>query len=307
MKEFKQLTESLKPFVKKVCDKQADKALRSLCRELATALYESGISPERYLEAYHKDTIFDPSCLLGNHINLFDFVQPEFVPLCKVMFEQRPVGLGTPNAMVGEGEFMALYTSPRVKLSKVKDTGDITVDGKAVELKGTELRFYSPMKITGKQVQTHAQTLAKKYEVMPNICKDNRTAFEPWDHGNSKTLNKVSHWIQQFKKLGTEKSKQYLYELSGCFMECREEDFDVCFDKGVFDVVKYQQLIVSKWFKGMEKNWDAFTQINESKIVSISDNQKDFDKLISTGKLKIYGNYFRSFQDIPVGLYATLS
>ena len=102
------------------------------------------------------------------------------------MFEQRPVGLGTPNAMVGEGEFMALYTSPRVKLSKVKNTGDITVDGKAVELKGTELRFYSPMKITGKQVQTHAQTLAKKYEVIPNSTVGNRTAFEPWDHGKSK-------------------------------------------------------------------------------------------------------------------------
>ncbi len=307
MTEFKQLVESLRPFVKKVSKKTADKAITNLCRDLATALYESGVSSDDYIKAYDADKIFDPSCLLGNHDDLFKFVKPKFLNLCKIMFEQRPVGLGTPNAMVGEGEFMALFASPRVGISKEKNKGDITVDGKTVELKGTQLRFFSPLKTTGKQVQTHAQKISLKYGVLPNLSMKNRTAFEPWDNGKSKKLNKVTHWIEQFEKLGVTKSKQYLNELCSSFMDCSEDDFDVCFKKNKFDAVALQLLIVSKFFNGMEKKWDAFTQINNGKVTCITDDQEAFDILIETGKLKMDGNYFRSFQDMVVGLYVKLS
>jgi hypothetical protein len=84
-------------------------------------------------------------------------------------------------------------------------------------------------------------------------------------------------------------------------------DFDVCFKKDKFDANALQLLIVSKFFNGMEKKWDAFTQINNGKVTCITDNQKEFDKLIKTGKLKMDGNYFRSFQDMVVGLYVKLS
>lgn len=302
MTQFKQLIESLRPFVKKVSGKSADKAITNLCRELASALTESGISQEDYIKAYKEDKIFDPSCLLGNHNNLFDFVQPKFLELCKIMFEQRPVGLGTPNAMVGEGEFMALFSSPRVGISKEKNKGDITVDGKCIELKGTQLRFFSPLKTTGKQVQLHAQKISKKYSIIPNSSKGNRSAFEPWDTA----VSKAGHWIVQFDRLGVDKSKEYLKDLCSSFMECSIDDFDSCFKSNKFDAQSLQLLIVSKFFKGMEKKWDAFTQINEGKITCITDNQTAFDKLIKTGKLKMDGNYFRSFQDTVVGLYVKL-
>jgi hypothetical protein len=89
-------------------------------------------------------------------------------------------------------------------------------------------------------------------------------------------------------------------------MTCKEEDFDNCFVKGEFDAVKLQLLIVSKFFNSMDKEWDAFTQINNGKITCITDDQKEFDKLIESGKLKMDGNYFRSFQDMTVGLYVKL-
>ena len=41
------------------------------------------------------------------------------------MFELRPMGMGTPNAAVGEGEFMALFCSPKVQIAKKKDMGDL--------------------------------------------------------------------------------------------------------------------------------------------------------------------------------------
>jgi hypothetical protein len=56
----------------------------------------------------------------------------------------------------------------------------------------------------------------------------------------------------------------------------------------------------------MEKEWDAFTQINNGKITCITDDQTAFDNLINSGKLKMDGNYFRSFQDVVVGLYVKL-
>jgi hypothetical protein len=244
--------------------------------------------------------------LLGNHSDIFSFVNDKYKSLARIMFEMRPVGLGTPNAMVGEGEFMALFLSPRVGISKKKNSGDLTVDGKTIELKGTQLRFFSPMKTTGKQVQTHASIIASKYKIEPNLSKGERTAYEPWDNGRSKKLNKTQHWVDQFSVIGEDASKKFLHELCKVFMDCSESDFHVCFVNGKFDSTKLQLLIISKFFKGMEKKWDAFTQINDGKITCITDDQAAFDKLINSGKLKMDGNYFRSFQDIVVGLYVKL-
>ena len=296
----------LKPFVKEVSNKKAEKALVDMTRMLTLALMEAGVDPVKFVDDYKKDAIFDPSCLLGNHPDIFQFVSDEYRPLARIMFEMRPVGLGTPNAMVGEGEFMALFFSPRVGISKEKNKGDLTVDGKAIELKGTQLRFFSPLKTTGKQVQSHAEKISAKYGITPNLSKGNRTAYEPWDSGRSAALNKAEHWITQFSKIGKDNTKKYLAELCGCFMECVPDDFNDCFVKGKFNANALQMIIVSKFFKGMEKEWDAFTQINEGKITCITDNQEEFDNLIKSGKLKMDGNYFRSFQDVVVGLYVKL-
>lgn len=312
----------LKPFVKKVSNKTADKAITDMSRMLTAALAEAEVAPDYYLQAYNTDTIFDPSCLLGNHPDIFAFVREEFKPLARIMFEMRPVGLGTPNAMVGEGEFMALFCSPRVGISKKKNSGDLTVDGKTVELKGTQLRFFSPMKTTGIQVQIHAAEVSLRYGVLPNKAGKGKnsmdTDFQPWGNcfGDAVTLKGKpkkdprgikQHWIEQFKKLGVKKSCQYLAEFCSVFVECQSKDFTDCFDtNGLFIESKFQFLLVKKMFAGMEKKWDAFTQIDNGRISCITDNNEQFNQIVDSGKLKMDGCYFRSNQPITVGLYVKL-
>jgi hypothetical protein len=312
----------LKPFVKSVSNKTADKAITDMSRALVAALSEAKIDVDDYLAAYKEDKIFNPSCLLGNHDDIFAFVDNRYKILARIMFEMRPVGLGTPNAMVGEGEFMALFLSPRVGISKKKNSGDLTVDGKTIELKGTQLRFFSPMKTTGKQVQTHATEVSLRYGVLPNKAGKGKnskdTDFQPWGNcfGDAVTSKGKprkdprgikQHWIEQFKKLGIEKSCQYLAEFCGVFVECQPKDFADCFDtNGLFIESTFQFLLVKKMFAGMEKKWDAFTQIDNGRISCITDDNKQFNQIVDSGKLKMDGCYFRSNQPITVGLYVKL-
>lgn len=313
--EFKQLVEKCKPWVKKISSKEADKAITDLARNLASALSEAGVDFDSYIKDYNQDKIFDPGCLLKNNDNIFTFVSEKYEGLARIMFSQRPVGLGTPNAMVGECEFMALFFSPRVGIAKQKGGGDLTVDGKKVELKGTQLRFFSPKKITGRAVQIHAEKVSAKYGIEPNMSKPEkgdknkkcRYAYEPWDNGRSKTLAKGDHWISEFARLGAEKSCEYLHELCSVFMDCDPKEYKRCFNEhGKFDANKFQLLIVECFFAGMEKEWDIFTQINEDRITCISDDKEEFTKLIKSGKIVMDGNYFRSFKDMVVGLYVKL-
>jgi hypothetical protein len=318
----KQKIQKLKRHVKNVSGKTADKAIIDMTRMLVAALSESDISIDSYLEAYESDVIFDPTCLLGNHSNIFDFVNKEYKELASIMFEMRPVGLGTPNAMVGEGEFMSLFLSPRVGISKKKNSGDLTVDGKTIELKGSQLRFFSPMKTSGQAVQAHAKQVSEKFGVQPNKAgrgkNSKETDYQPWGncYGTATTASGKpkkdprgikQHWIAQFDKLGVERSCLYLEELCSVFIDCSRNDFIDCFDKdNQFDEVKFQFVLVKKMFAGMEKNWDAFTQIDNGRITCITDDIKNFNTLVDNGGIKMDGCYFRSNQPNTVGLYVKL-
>jgi hypothetical protein len=48
-------------------------------------------------------------------------VNKEYLPFMIELFECRPVGLGTPNAMCGEGELMLILSSPKIKKPKQND------------------------------------------------------------------------------------------------------------------------------------------------------------------------------------------
>ena len=323
MTQVKNNIATLVPFVKKVTGKTARKALIDMARMLNSALLEAEINLGTYIEDYTKDEIFDPGCLLGNHDSIFDFVKNPYKEFAKVMFESRPVGLGTPQAMVGEGEFMALFCSPRVGIAKKKDGGDLTVDGKKIELKGTQLRFFSPNKISGVRVQQHAKQISPTYGILPNRAgkgtNSKITDYQPWGNCMGTRLTPggkpmkdprgiTQHWIDQFNSLGVDRSCEYLADFCNVFVECKKEDFAVCFDSsGQFDQVALQHLLVKKLFRYMDKKWDAFTQISDGRIISITDDPILFDKLIDSGKLLMDGCYFRSNQHATAGLYVTFS
>lgn len=275
--------------------KNNPKAIKDLARNLVLALHETGHIVEDYLKDYHDDNIIDPSFVFINGANWHDFVSEHWLDFCSVMFELRPVGLGTPNAMVGEAEFMLVFGSPRVTLSKKKNTGDVVVDNKTVELKGADMRIMGSVK--GKEVQAHAKEVANRYGVKPNDCNRNRTAFEPW--------SKESHWQVEFAKIGVEDSKNFLAELCSKFMDCTPADFNVCFQNKFSSEDLLKIMVKGLWAKS-EKLWDSYTVINNGKISSLSREKSQFDKLVNEGYIKVTENYFRSFQDTNVGLYVTI-
>ena len=287
--------------------KTHEKAVKDMARALVGALYEADISVGQYLLAYKKDEIFDPSCLLNTSNDIFAFVKPQWQAFARVMFCARPVGLGTPQAMVGEGEFMAVFTSPRVGISKKKNAGDITVDGKTIELKGDLLRIFG--KVHGRDVQKSAAILAQKYKIKPNKCNGGRLAFEPWDIGTSKKLNKPGHWIKQFQIIGQENSATFLFDLCKTFVpNIPKTDIDMCFSaSGVFDGQMLQKVILIELFNQMKKDWNAFTIIDEGRIQSITDCQVSFRQKVLDDEISVTNSYFRAFQPQPIGFYVVFN
>lgn len=273
------------------------KAIKDLARNLVCALHESNKSVDEYLLAYETDNIIDPSFVIQNNVVWTNYVKDGWEDFCKIMFELRPVGLGTPNAMVGEAEFMLVFGSPRVGLSKVKHSGDITLDDKKIELKGSEMRIMGSVK--GKEVQKHAKAISPKYNILPNNCNRNRTAYEPWA--------KQDHWEKQFNLIGTKQSIKYLNELCSYFISCSENDFKTCFVNKKFSSKELQKVILKGLWAQQTKLWDSYTVITEDKVSSLSKSNVAFNQLVNNDQIIVTSNYFRSFQDTNVGLYVELT
>jgi hypothetical protein len=299
---FKDAVDSLMPFVKKITGKTEDKAIRDVARAVAVALFETDTDVTSYFNDYKQNKIFNPDCLFLNIDDMKPYITAKYADFCRVLFQLRPVGLGTPNAACGEGELMCLFGSPRVGISKVKDSGDLTVDNKKVELKGYEFRLFGT--VTGKALQTEAKILAKKYNVKPNVVNGAREAYEPWDAGDKKSI----HWIGEFRRIGEDAAKNFLYEvLSHTSKSFNLTDFDSCFVNNKFSPSKLQQVIIKTFFKDMEKKWDSFTVLSDNSIRAITPNESTFNSMVDSGKIYVSENYFRSFQDVKVGLYVKLA
>ncbi len=301
--KHKQTIKTLLPFVKTVSGKSGEKAVRDMSRAIAGALAESEVDIHTYQNDYKDNKIFDASCLLINHAKIFDFVKDGYLEFCKVMFALRPIGMGTPNAAVGEGEFMALFCSPDVQIAKKKDTGDLIVNGKSVELKGSGIRIFGD--VTGIELQQHANKISKKYGISPNESSKDRTAFEPWYKNQGG--KKVAHWKNQFSRLGVDKSCDYLNELCSFFMTCTSGEFLYCFSDGVFDVLAMERFILKKLFASMPKKWNVFTQIDNGVIKCLTADSNAFNEMVESATIKVTANYFRSFQNEKIGLYVKIN
>ncbi len=299
------IVNELSPFVAEVSGKENHKAVIDMARAIAAALAESEVALADYVAAYKKNEIFDAACLLGNHDNIFDFAKQPYLDFCKVMFELRPIGMGTPNAAVGEGEFMALFCSPQVTLSKKKGQGDLIVNGKRVELKGNAPRIFG--EISGIALQKHATEISQKYGISPNnvkggrYAKGKRYAFEPWSKNAGG--EKAAHWKAQFARVGVTTACNYLSELCSAFIRCEPSDFACCFDDEVFNVQAMERLILKRLYSVMEKGWDAFTIIENQSIKCLPGEAEQFDAMVDEGRIRVTDNYFRSFQDAKIGLY----
>jgi hypothetical protein len=291
---FSETIEKVKPFIKEITNKTAIKAVDDMARSFTSSLFESDINFEDFILSYKKDEIFNPDCLFDDQSNLFNFIHSNYKSLSKVLFSSRPIGLGTPNAMVGEGEFMCLLLSPRVGISKKKDSGDITVDDRPIEMKGEQVRIFG--NITGVELQNHAKSIAETFNVEPNPVVKDRKAFEPW--GTSPT--KLQHWKEQFKHIGKDNALDFLATL----FQKPKEIFTECFEDDNYDAKILNKVILKMLFRDMTKKWEAFTMIDsDGRITTITTNLDEFDSKVDSDKIYVTGDYFRSFQNNNIGLY----
>jgi len=294
MNSYCETLEKARAFVKRLTNKTANKALTDLARALTSACFESDTDIDEFISSYDEDEIFDPNCLFGNHDNVYDFVLPKYRKIAKILFEYRPIGLGTPQAMVGEGELMCLAMSPRVGIAKKKNTGDITVDDSPIEMKGEQVRIMGD--ITGIELQTRAKSLAKEFGIKPNTCTRNRKAYEPWGMSPSK----ISHWQNEFKEIGKPEAVEFLSLL----FDAPKARFTGCWTDGWFDAELLNKVILKMLFRQMEKLWEAFTIIeSDGRIVSITADPDEFDRMVDDDVIYVTGDYIRSFQPVKIGLY----
>jgi len=298
--KFKEDVQKAIPFVKRVVDKDASKALRSLARALVGACYETGVDLQEYIKNYEDDTIFSPGCLLLHNSNLFDYFSEEYVVFAKCMFELRPVGLGTPNAMVGEGEFLVIFSSPNVQRTKVKDEGDLLVfdEGKQykIELKGSHVRLFGELK--GKEFHQKVIKIAKDYEITPNNCKGDRNGFEPWG------LSKRQHWLEEFQRIGQETAIVFLTKVVQILdPETQFADLNICFDRERFIPENLLKIMLKIFFAKQRRNWDYFTIISDERIRCLSSDSAEFNRSVDSDEIIVKANYIRIFQDTKIGLY----
>ena len=290
-----------KPFVQTLTGKDADKALMDLARSLASALFESGIEIEDFILSYERDEMFNPDCLFGDHNSVYDYVKPKYREIAKILFDYRPVGLGTPNAAVGEGEFMCIALSPRVGIAKKKNTGDISVDEtRFVEMKGDQIRIMFD-EITGPELQRHAESVSREFDIEPNKVNRKRLAYEPW----GMSLPKISHWQQEFKRIGKDKAIDFLRLLFKPITTYEKEKLEECFTNDIFEPRVLNKILLKTFFRLMEKKWEAFTIIESNGcIISISSDPDEFDRMVDDDIIVVTTDYFRSFSaGAKLGLY----
>ncbi len=294
MNKYCKTLEKVEPFIRRVTNKTGDKAIHDMMRNLTGVLFESGVDIEEFISSYDKDEMFNPDCLFTDQVNVFDYIKPKYRTLAKILFSCRPIGLGTPNAMVGEGEFMCLLLSPRVGISKKKDSGDITVDDRPVEMKGEQVRIMG--NITGIELQNRAEFVAKEFDIKPNEVNGGRSAYEPWGRSPAK----LSHWQKQFNTIGKNKSIDFLASL----FEKPKEIFNECFDNDIYDATKLNKVILKMLFRDMKKKWEVFTIIESNgRITTITSDLDEFEDKVDNNKIVVTADYFRSFQNINIGLY----
>lgn len=289
-------------FAQKVTGKEGSKALKSMARALVGACHETGIDLLEYIQDYKDDSIFYPACLLTHDSYIFGYFTDDYVEFAKCMFELRPVGLGTPNAMVGEGEFLVIFASPNVWISKKKDEGDLIVfdEGKEykIELKGDGTRLFHDIK--GKEFNRKVGAIAKEYELEPNDCKGKRKGFEPW----ALTSKKKEFWKAAFNRIGEEEALLFLTEVCNILdSSVQIADLETCFQNEIFIAENLQKIFLKIFFKNQNKLWDYFTMISGEQIRCLSASPEEFNRLVDCDDIEVTGNFIRIFQDIKIGLY----
>lgn len=230
--------------------------------------------------------------------NLFDdYINPRWVEFAKSLWEQRSVGLGTPNAASGEGELMFLFLSKDIK----KPTkGDLRIGNETLELKAHDARVFG--EISGKEFRRKTLVVCHNFNLTPNkASKINVDAVE------IEKPQHLDHWRKELSKLSLEKQKEFIKEWLKCLdNKTHSSSVEKIFESGSFNQSSLIKEIVKILYSGMvdNENFDKFVILDEGVNVKIVGKDKqEFNDKIDSGEIIPNGDYFRINQNLNIGWY----
>ena len=298
MNNIKELEIKCREVIKQNIADKDDKAMRDLVRNLWPLLIKYNISFDKFKEDYDNDIIIDCSFLdePGSH-DWLDYVSEEYKELAKELFELRPVGLGTPNAAVGEGEYMMFALS---KYCNKPSKGDVKYKNSIKEFKNDKPRFYS--RVQGKRFRLNTVEIAEKFGLEPNI---NRSRVEGVEITES---SRKSHWDAQLGKISLKDRYKFLQEwLEATEAFTNEEAISSSkriIKDGYIDENQLQIEICKYFFKSSDNLiGDNLIMFNGPKLINVKFTFSEIERMFDNGSLVPCGNYFRINQDANIGWY----
>lgn len=278
------------------------KAIDDVSFTLSACLVKHEIDFDEYKDAYENDEIIDVSFLdkPGRHYFL-DYVNDKYLELVKEMYKMRPIGLGTPNAACGEGEFMLQFCSPH---TYIPSSGDIGYKDSIKECKNKEPRVMS--KTPGKYFRKETVTLAKKYNLIPEVNKH-------YLDGSVQLYKNTEYWNDELDKLSLVDRKTFLKEwlkLLGCYNDKRAvESIDKILIDGFIDKDSLIKEMCKNFYTTTKKD-DANNLImflDNYELVNIEYSYDNMCEMFDNETLVPKDDYMRLNQTMGIGWYYSVN
>jgi hypothetical protein len=232
-----------------------------------------------------------------------DFINKKWLNLLMSLWRYRSVGLGTPNAASGEGEFMFIFSSKHI----TKPTkGDLLVNGKIIELKGEETRVMG--KITGKMFRENSLLIVNKFGLIPNKSSvGTGMSRKVIDAAELEKKVNEKYWEEQISTLDINNQMEFINQwLSIIDNKEHYDSVSRIFYNNLFN----QPILVKEIVKILYSNMCDTSTFNKFAILEDGSNVKilsndidDFNKKVDDGTIIINGDYFRINQDLNIGWY----
>ena len=234
--------------------------------------------------------------------NLDDFVLSKWTKIIKSLWRYRSVGLGTPNAASGEGEFMFIFSSKNIKKPS---KGDLLIKDDIIELKGEETRVMG--KISGKRFREKTLEICKKYNLTPNESESKNETGSKIDAVEIEKKQHETYWKNELKKLSLDDQKKFINEW--LFVINNKYNYKTVENIFINDFWNQEIMIkeiVKILYSSMIENGDfkKFVILGDSTDIKILSNiESEFNEAIDSNKIEIKKNFFRINQDKNIGWY----
>lgn len=264
-----------------------------------------------FLEDIKNERVFNHEFLFKGG-NIYDYINCRWEKICKSLFRQRPVGLGTPNAASGEGElllnFISKYLAKPTKGDLVYKYTKNGIESKILfEIKGSGFRVTG--NTTGIEFNNKALEVANNHRFTPN---KSLVKSKELDAVELEKSSQISHWNLEFKK----HCRNDIYKFIEDWLKIINQEFDIENENLKSEILSNQnelqtdflkKIIVKQLFLMYLKK-ENFSNIiylgnNGENCKIIPNDYNQFEEMIEKDEIKIGGDYFRINQSTSIGFY----